>query len=106
MEKEEKIEQLEVFKQKDKFKLEDWEDRELEMPPLDILLEMRQEVNRFADYLIEQLNNDVSNMQTKVQLYFNAWNNELFNQDQTEFIVEVEFEPMRIVGVNIEKLMI
>ncbi len=106
MEKEEKIEKLEIFKQKDKFKLEDWEDRELEMPPLDILLEMRQEVNRFADYLIEQLNNDVSNMQTKVQLYFNAWNNELFNQDQTEFIVEVEFEPMRIVGVNIEKLMI
>ncbi len=106
MEKEEKIEQLEVFKQKDKFKLEDWEDRELEMPSLEILLAMRLEVNRFADYLIEQLNNDVSNMQTKVQLYFNAWNNELFNQDQTEFIVEVEFEPMRIVGVNIEKLMI
>ncbi len=106
MSKEEKIEQLELFKQKDKFKLDDWEDRDLEIPSLAIILAMRQEVNRFADYLIAQLKADVTNMQTKVQLYFNAWDNDLFDQDQTEFIVEVEFEAMRIVGVNIDKLMI
>ncbi len=106
MSKEEKIEQLELFKQKDKFKLDDWEDRDLEIPSLAIVLAMRQEVNRFADYLIAQLKADVTNMQTKVQLYFNAWDNDLFDQDQTEFIVEVEFEAMRIVGVNIDKLMI
>ena len=106
MSKEEKIEQLELFKQKDKFKLDDWEDRDLEIPSLSIILAMRQEVNRFADYLIAQLKADVTNMQTKVQLYFNAWDNDLFDQDQTEFIVEVEFEAMRIVGVNIDKLMI
>ncbi len=106
MSNEEKIAQLEAYKLKERFILDDWEDRELPVPSEIIVALMRKEVLKFADFLISQLAVDVSNLQTQVQLYFNAWDNEYFDQDQTEFIVEMEFEAMRIAGLKIEQLMI
>lgn len=106
MSKEERIEQLEAYKLKERFILDDWEDREVEMPIPEIVELMRLEVLKFANFLIAQLKADVSNLQTQTQLYFNAWDNEFYDQDQTEFIVEVEYEAMRIAGVNGDKMMI
>ncbi len=106
MSNQERIEQLEAYKLKERFILDDWEDREIEMPIPEIVELMRLEVLKFANFLIAQLKADVSNLQTQTQLYFNAWDNEFYDQDQTEFIVEVEYEAMRIAGVNGDKMMI
>lgn len=106
MSNQERIEQLEAYKLKERFILDDWEDREVEMPIPEIVQLMRLEVLKFADFLISQLKANVSNLQTQTQLYFNAWDNEFYDQDQTEFIVEVEYEAMRIAGVNGDKMMI
>lgn len=106
MSNQERIEQLEAYKLKERFTLDDWEDREVEMPIPEIVELMRLEVLKFTDFLISQLKIDVSNLQTQTQLYFNAWDNEFYDQDQTEFIVEVEYEAMRIAGVDGDKMMI
>lgn len=106
MSNQERIELLEVFKLKERFQQDEWEDREYEMPSAEIIALMEQEVIRFTDFLISQLQAEVENIQTKTQLYFNAWDNEIFDQEQTEFIVEMEYEAMRIAGVNGDKLMI
>ncbi len=106
MSNQERIEQLEAYKIKERFILDDWEDREIESPSDEIVTLMRAEVLKFTDFLIAQLAKNVSNFQTQVQLYFNAWDNEDFDHDQTEFIVEVEYEAMRIAGLKIEQLTI
>ncbi|WP_064198311.1 MULTISPECIES: hypothetical protein [Emticicia] len=106
MSNQERIELLEVFKLKERFQQDEWEDRKYEMPSAEIIALMEQEVIRFTDFLISQLQAEVENIQTKTQLYFNAWDNEIFDQEQTEFIVEMEYEAMRIAGVNGDKLMI
>ena len=106
MSNQERIEQLEAYKLKERFILDDWEDREVEMPIPEIVQLMRLEVLKFTNFLISQLKANVSNLQTQTQLYFNAWDNEFYDQDQTEFIVEVEYEAMRIAGVNGDKMMI
>lgn len=106
MSNQERIEQLEAYKLKERFILDDWEDREVEMPIPEIVELMRLEVIKFANFLISQLKANVSNLQTQTQLYFNAWDNEFYDQDQTEFIVEVEYEAMRIAGVDGDKMMI
>ncbi|AFK03604.1 hypothetical protein Emtol_2468 [Emticicia oligotrophica DSM 17448] len=106
MSNQERIELLEVFKLKERFQQDEWEDREYEMPSAEIIALMEQEVIRFTDFLISQLQAEVENIQTKTQLYFNAWDNEIFDQEQTEFIVEMEYEAMSIAGVNGDRLMI
>ena len=106
MSNQERIEQLEVYKLKERFILDDWEDRELVPSSNSTVERMHKEVERFTDFLINQLTANVSNLQTQVQLYFNGWDNEYFSQDETEYIVEIEYEAMRIAGINIDKLMI
>lgn len=106
MSNQERIKQLEAYKLKERFTLDDWEDREVEMPIPEIVELMRLEVIKFTNFLISQLKANVSNLQTQTQLYFNAWDNEFYDQDQTEFIVEVEYEAMRIAGVDGDKMMI
>ena len=67
---------------------------------------MRKEVTRFIDFLIERITAESTNLQAEAQAYFDEWDNEDFDQDETEFIVEVEFEAMRIAGINIDHLLI
>jgi hypothetical protein len=106
MSNQEKIEQLEAYKLKERFILDDWEDRELIPSSSSTVERMHKEVERFADFLINHLVANTTNLQTQVQLYFNGWDNEYFSQDETEYIVEIEYEAMRIAGLNIDKLMI
>jgi hypothetical protein len=102
----ERIAQLEAYKLKDRFIIDDWEDREAVPTSWASITQMRVEVLRFADFLIQQLQADVPDLQQQVQQFFNDWDNEDFTQDETEFIVEVEYEAMRIAGVKIDDLLI
>jgi hypothetical protein len=106
MSNQEKIEQLEAYKLKERFILDDWEDRELVPSSSSTVERMHKEIERFTDFLISHLVADTTNLQTQVQLYFNGWDNEYFSQDETEYIVEIEYEAMRISGLNIDKLII
>jgi hypothetical protein len=101
-----RIAQLEAYKLKDRFVLDDWEDREVEEPSKAVIAQMRQEVLRFADFLIQQLQANVPDLQAKVEGFFSDWDNENFTQDQTEFIVEVEYEAMRIAGLKPDDVLI
>jgi hypothetical protein len=102
----ERIAQLETYKLKDRFIIDDWEDREAVPTSWATITQMRVEVLRFADFLIQQLQANVPDLQQQVQQFFNDWDNEDFTQDETEFIVEVEYEAMRIAGVKIDDLLI
>ena len=102
----ERIAQLEACKQKEHFILDHWEDREVAQSSEAVVGLMRKEVTRFIDFLIERITADSTNLQAEAQAYFDEWDNEDFNQDETEFIVEVEFEAMRIAGINIDHLLI
>jgi hypothetical protein len=106
MPNQDRIAQLEAYKLKDRFIIDDWEDREAVPTSRATITHMRQEVLRFADFLIQQLQANVPDLQQQVQQFFNDWDNEDFTQDETEFIVEVEYEAMRIAGVKIDDLLI
>jgi hypothetical protein len=106
MTNQERIAQLKVYKLKEKFLLEDLEDYEDVPPPTETVIRMRKEVDRFTDFLIKRLVKDVDNIQEQTQQYFKDWDNEEFTQEETEFIVEVEYEAMRIAGVKADDLLI
>ena len=106
MSNQERIEQLEAYKIKERFILDDWEDRELVPSSSSTVARMHKEVERLTEFLISHLAAKTTNLQTQVQLYFNGWDNEYFSQDETEYIVEIEYEAMRIAGINIDKLVI
>ena len=48
----------------------------------------------------------MDNIQEQTQQFFKDWDNEEFTEDETEFIVEVEYEAMRIAGVKADDLLI
>lgn len=106
MPRQDRITQLEAYKLKGQFELSDWEDREVEESPAVVIDKMRKEVVRFANFLIANLSANVPDLQGQVQQFFNDWDNEDFTQDETEFIVEVEYEAMRIAGLKIDDLLI
>jgi valyl-tRNA synthetase len=106
MQNQEKIELLEAYKLKEKFILDDWEDREVDYPSEAVLALMNKEVIRFTNYLIFRLKKNTEKLQSEVQEFYDNWDNEDFTNDQTEFIVETEFEAMRIAGVKIDELLI
>lgn len=106
MTNQERIAQLKTYKLKEKFLLEDLEDYEDVPPPTETVVRMRKEVDRFTDFLIKRLVKDVDNIQEQTQQYFKDWDNEEFTQEETEFIVEVEYEAMRIAGVKADDLLI
>ncbi|TAG23232.1 MAG: hypothetical protein EAZ32_16020 [Cytophagia bacterium] len=106
MTNQERIAQLEAYKIKDRFTLPDWEDREVEQSSKAKIAQMKKEVLRFTNFLMQQLTANVADLQTQAQQFFNDWDNEEFTQDETEFIVEVEYEAMRIAGIKIDDLLI
>ena len=106
MTNQERIVQLKAYKLKEKFLLDDLEEYEVAPPPTEAVLRMRKEVNRFTDFLIRRLEKNVDNIQEQTQQFFKDWDNEEFTEDETEFIVEVEYEAMRIAGVNADDLLI
>ena len=56
--------------------------------------------------MIQQLQANVPDLQAKTEAFFKEWDNESFTQDETEFIVEVEYEAMRIAGLKADDLLI
>ena len=106
MTNQERITQLKAYKLKDKFLIEDVEDYDVIPPPTEAVVRMRKEVDRFTDFLIKRLVKNVDNIQEQTQQFFKDWDNEEFTDDETEFIVEVEYEAMRIAGVKADDLLI
>lgn len=106
MTNQERIAQLKAYKLKEKFLVEDLEDYEDVPPPTETVIRMRKEVDRFTDFLIKRLEKNVDNIQEQTQQYFKDWDNEEFTQEETEFIVEVEYEAMRMAGVKADDLLI
>ena len=106
MTNQERITQLKAYKLKDKFLIEDVEDYDVVPPPTESVVRMRKEVDRFTDFLIKRLVKNVDNIQEQTQQFFKDWDNEEFTDDETEFIVEVEYEAMRIAGVKADDLLI
>lgn len=101
-----RIAQLEAYKLKDRFGLAAWEDREVTPSSRARIAHMKTEVLRFTDFLIQQLQANVPDLQAKTEAFFKEWDNEIFTQDETEFIVEVEYEAMRIAGLKADDLLI
>ena len=106
MTKAEQIAHLEEFKLKDWFNLTEWEDRDLPWPGDDVVEQMRLEVLDFSNFLIVHLSKENVNIQAEAQKYFTDWDTEYFENDEIEFIVEIEYEAMRIAGLNIDALII
>ncbi len=106
MTNQERIALLEEFKQKERFILDEWEDREVAWPGDDVVEQMKLEVLDFTNFLIIQLKKEDNNLQNAAQNYFKDWDTEYFENEEIEFIVEVEFEAMRHAGLNIEELII
>ena len=102
----ERIAQLKAYKLKEKFLIDDIEEYETVPPPTESVVRMRKEVDRFTDFLIKRLVKNVDNIQEQTQQFFKDWDNEEFTEDETEFIVEVEYEAMRIAGVKADNLLI
>jgi hypothetical protein len=106
MPNQDRIAQLQEYRSREKFVLADWKDRE-EMPAsMDAVLRMRKEVERFTDFLIAKLSANVTDLQGQTQQFFKDWDNDDFTDDETEFIVEVEYEAMRLAGVKGDDLLI
>ena len=106
MTNQERITQLKAYKLKEKFLLDDLEEYEVAPQPTESVVRMRKEVDRFTDFLIKRLIKNVDNIQAQTQQFFKDWDNEEFTEDETEFIVEVEYEAMRIAGVKADDLLI
>ena len=106
MTNQDRIAQLKAYKLKEKFLVEDLEEYEVTPPPTESVIRMRKEVDRFTDFLIKRLLKNVDNIQAQTQQFFKDWDNEEFTEDETEFIVEVEYEAMRIAGVKADDLLI
>jgi hypothetical protein len=106
MTNQERIAQLKAYKLKEKFLIDDIEEYETVPPPTESVVRMRKEVDRFTDFLIKRLVKNVDNIQEQTQQFFKDWDNEEFTEDETEFIVEVEYEAMRIAGVKADNLLI
>lgn len=106
MTNQERIAQLKAYKLKEKFLIDDIEEYETVPPPTEAVVRMRKEVDRFTDFLIKRLVKNVDNIQEQTQQFFKDWDNEEFTEDETEFIVEVEYEAMRIAGVKADNLLI
>lgn len=100
------IAQLEEYKRKERFILDHWEDREVEPSGERVIEQMRTEVLRFTDFLISRVSSNATDLHEQVEMYFKEWDNENFNHDETEFIVETEYEAMRIVGLKIDDLLL
>jgi hypothetical protein len=106
MTKLERLTKLEEFKNKEWFILDEWEDRELEYPGDETVKAMNEEVWYFTNFLMVQIDKNATDLTEQTEQFFQDWNNEDFNQDETEFMIEVEYEAMRLAGLDVDELMI
>ncbi len=103
---EERIAHLEDFKTKDWLILDEWEDRDLTWPGDDVVEQMRLEIQDFANFLIIHLQKEGINLQVETQKYYDNWDTEYFENEEVEFIVEIELIAMKIAGLNVDEVII
>jgi hypothetical protein len=103
---EERIAHLEDFKTKDWLILDEWEDRDLKWPGDDVVEQMRLEIQDFTNFLIIHLQKEGINLQTETQKYYDNWDTEYFENEEVEFIVEIELIAMKIAGLNVDEIII
>lgn len=106
MTKLERLTLLEEFKTKDWFSLDEWEDKQLSFPGEEVVLEMKEEVLYFTNFLMILIDKDTPDLKPQTEQFFKDWNNEDINQDHSEFIIEVEYVAMRLAGLDVDELMI
>jgi hypothetical protein len=103
---EERITHLEDFKTKDWLILDEWEDRDLTWPGDDVVEQMRLEIQDFTNFLIIHLQKEGINLQVETQKYYDNWDTEYFENEEVEFIVEIELIAMKIAGLNVDEVII
>jgi hypothetical protein len=97
---------LEDFKTKDWLILDEWEDRDLTWPGDDVVEQMRLEIQDFTNFLIIHLQKEGINLQVETQKYYDNWDTEYFENEEVEFIVEIELIAMKIAGLNVDEVII
>ena len=106
MTNQERITYLIDFKTKEWFILDEWEDRDLPWPGDDVVEQMYLEVQDFTNFLILNLEKDTTDLQTETQKYFDEWDTEYFENEEVEFVVEINQIAMKIAGLNVDEIII
>ena len=106
MTNQERITYLREFKTKEWFILDEWEDRNLPWPGDDVVEQMYLEVQDFTNFLILNLEKETTDLQTETQKYFDDWDTEYFENEEVEFVVEINQIAMKIAGLNVDEIII
>ena len=106
LDKERKLELFQAFLEKDWFKLDVWEDQNIDWPGDAVIRRMENEVHTFMAFIMEKVQKNSINLFDDIQEYFNAWDTEEFENEQVELIVEALYEPMVIAGIDIDEVII
>lgn len=102
----EKIKLLEELKIKNFFNLDAFEDREYTYPGKEVVNQMQLEILDFTNFLIIQLKNQENNLKEKIRGYFQDWDTEYFDQEEIEFIMEINEYAIGIAGVNPDEIIV
>ena len=103
------IDQLKAYKSRDNFLIDDWEKRGLMPSDDDVRQGMNLAVSEFTEFLITQLSGGITEpaeLQEKVQEYFDERDNDDFDTEEREYIVDVQCEIAQLIGVNCGDLLI
>ncbi|MFN3588933.1 MAG: hypothetical protein ACK4UP_06090 [Spirosomataceae bacterium] len=106
LDKERKLELFQAFLEKDWFKLDVWEDQNIDWPGDAVIHRMEKEVRTFMAFIIDRVEQNSTSLFDDIQEYFNVWDTEEFENEQVELIVEALYEPMVIAGIDIDEVII
>lgn len=103
------ISQIEAYKSRDNFPIEEWNNRGLMPSDDDVRQGMNLVVTEFADFLITHISEGITeptDLREKVQEYFDERDNYDFDTEEREYIVDVQCKLAQLVGVNCSDLLI
>lgn len=101
--------QLEAYKNRDNFPIKDWEKRGLYPSNEDVRQGMNLAVAEFADFLISKISNGMTEsteLQNAIQTYFDEHDNDDFDTEEREYIVDVQCKLIQLVGVDCNSLFV
>jgi len=101
-----KSSELEIFKLKQKFPLDKWEQRGLIPSASDVISEMEDTINRFVDFFKENIEMERSDLEELNQLIRTYVLNEVyyslkFDTEEREFIYDTMNEVLNLYSLNI-----
>lgn len=97
---------LEEFKSKNWFVLDAWEDREMPWPGEDVVEQMQLEILDFTNFLIVHLQKENINISVETQKFYDNWDTDYFENEEVEFIVEIQRLAMKIAGIDDDEIII